>query len=84
MTGTFTHTIKGYAYLALFKRPQPGSTMSRRQLAEEEPAESEDWPVDVLFPSDHQSDALLLCKACGATGIRAPTAPPERSHRSRP
>lgn len=65
MTGTFTHNIKGYAYLALFKRPQPASTMTRRQLLEEEPAEAASWPVDVLFPSGHHGDALLLCKACG-------------------
>ena len=66
MSGTFTNNIKGYAYLALFKRPQPGSTMTRRQLVEEEPVEPESWPVDVLFPSDDQGDALLLCRACGS------------------
>lgn len=66
MTSTFTHNIKGYAYLALFKRPQPASTMTRRQLVEEEePTEPECWPVDVLFPSDNRGDALLLCKTCG-------------------
>jgi hypothetical protein len=65
MAGAFTHNIKGYAYLALFKRPQPASTLTRRQLVEDEPAESEHWPVDVLFPADYQGDALLLCKTCG-------------------
>ena len=66
MTRTFTHNIKGYAYLALFKRPQPASTMTPRQLVEEEPAEPGPWPVDVLFRSDHQGDALLFCKTCAS------------------
>ena len=65
MTGLFTQNIKGHAYLALFKQPQPDSTMTRRQLVEDEPAESESWPVDVLLHSDRQTDAVLSCKACG-------------------
>jgi hypothetical protein len=66
MTGTFTNNINGYAYLALFKRPQPGSTMTRRQLVEEEPVDPKSWPVDAPFPSDDQGHALLLCRACGS------------------
>jgi hypothetical protein len=66
MTGTFTHSIKGYAYLALFKRPQPASSMTRRQLGDAESLEPESSPVDGLFPSDHADDALLVCNACGA------------------
>jgi hypothetical protein len=48
MTGTFTHNIKGYAYLALFKQPQPwpGDDTSTQLQEEEEPGvQSEDSPV---------------------------------------
>jgi hypothetical protein len=47
MTGTFTHNIKGYAYLALFKQPQPwpGDDTSKH-LDEEEPVvQAEDGRV---------------------------------------
>jgi hypothetical protein len=46
MTGTFTYNIKGYAYLALFKQPQPfpGDDTST-QLGEEPAVQSEYSPV---------------------------------------
>jgi hypothetical protein len=46
MTGTFTYNIKGYAYLALFKQPQPfpGDDTST-QLGEEPAVQSDYSPV---------------------------------------
>jgi hypothetical protein len=46
MTGTFTYNIKGYAYLALFKQPQPFPGDDTSPQLDEEPAvQSEYSPV---------------------------------------
>src|SRR5215216_610197 len=46
MTGAFTQNVKGYAYLALFKQPQPWPGDDTSTQLEEEPAvQSEYGPV---------------------------------------
>ena len=45
MTGTFTHNIKGYAYLALFKQPQPWPGDDTSTQLEEEPSVESGHPL---------------------------------------
>ena len=55
MTGAFTRNIKGYAYLALFKRPSdPMSTQF-----DEEPAVQSDDRLAWEPPGSHQSEERI-------------------------